>query len=420
MTRQESPRHHFDSVEHQLNKDLATGQQVKAASLLLKEFDSNPEEARALVKRAMALPNSDTLLHLGIDKNGDVMVWDSTEHSAIYGGHAPDLLPKDCPPLAATGTPLDVAAAQAPPLALTDTPTPPPPAPEQIAPPPPPAEHPEIPAPAICAQEHRFKGLNLGLVRIGVYDHKAFGLGVNVGIGKADGMIGGHTGAEARVGIPTLGACAAAGIDIDENGLRTSAKTRVNVANLVGGGAEAGTGLGPESYVHTEADAEALGAHAKIADNVDANDQGLFYNHKADAGFLNYVGVSSRAHANISADSSAGTSVKGYVGPASVEVGTGVETDKNTLVRGGAYVDFGSDTQHGTIHGEAQVGPSVDVRASVGVTSHDDAKPAQWQSNSLQGGIGVSGFGLRAVDANGSGTRVSPIGIGPDYEKTDK
>ncbi len=57
MTRQQSPDQHFDKVEHELHKDLASGHEVKAASLLLKEFDSNPEEARALVKRAMALPN---------------------------------------------------------------------------------------------------------------------------------------------------------------------------------------------------------------------------------------------------------------------------------------------------------------------------------------------------------------------------
>ena len=427
MSRQQSPQQHFDRVEHELTKDLVSGHDINAACLLLKEFQKNPEEARALVKRAMALPNADTMSHIGIDPNGDVMVWDSTGHSAVYGGNAPDLAPKkECPPDAA---PLpNVEIQQAPPADAAAVPAPvPPPAEALDSPPPPPppllplaaGDHPEVPAPAVCVEEHRFKGLNLGLVRVGVYDHKSFGLGVNVGIGKADGMIGGHTGGDVRVGLPQLGACAAAGVDIDENGLHAGGKTRVNVANLVGGGAETGAGLGPVSYAHAEADAEALGAHTKVEDNVTANDQGVFYNHTANAGFLNWVGVSSKAHANISADSSVGSSVKGYIGPASVEVGSGVETDHNTVLRGGGYVDFGSGTEHGTLHGEAQVGPSLDVRGSIGATNHDDANPSKWQSGSLQAGIGASGFGLRAIDANNDHVKVSPIGVGPDYQPSD-
>ncbi len=428
MSRHQSPEQHFDKVEHELHKDLASGNDVKASLLLLKEFESNPEEARALIKRAMALPKSDTISHLGIDKKGDVFVWDKTGHSGMYAGNAPDMAPKyDCLP---NGDPLPpslpkVELQEAPPAPTAAPPSPPEASdtPPPAAPPPPPLvsdrDHPEIPAPAVCVEEHKFKGLNLGLVRVGVYDHKSFGLGVNVGIGKADGMIGGHTGADARVGIPTFGACAAAGIDIDENGLRTSGKTRVNVANLVGGGVETGTGLGPESYVRGEADAEALGAHTKVETSVVANDRGLYANHSAEAGFLDYVGVSNKAHANISDDSSAGSSAKGFVGPASIEVGTGVETDHNTVLRGGGYVDFGSGTQHGTIHGEAQVGPKFDVRGSIGVTNHDDANPRDWQSGSLQAGIGVSGFGLRAVDANNNHIKVSPLGVGPDYHASE-
>jgi hypothetical protein len=410
MTRQESPRQHFDNVEHRLNKELATGQDINAASLLLSEFAKNPEEAKALVKRAMALPNSDTLSHLGIDKNGDIFVWDSSEHNGIYAGHAPDLVPK--PDCAAAPTAADVpppaAAVPPPPLEASDVPPPPPPVSERIP-------HPEIPAPAVCVTDHTFQGLNLGLVRLGVYDHKSFGVGVNVGIAKADGMLGGHTGVDARVGLPTLGACGAGGLDINQAGLHAGGKVRVNVANIVGGGVETGAGLGPVSYARAEADGEAFGAHASTETSVVANDQGVFANHAAEAGYLNWVGVSNKAHANISADSSAGSSVRGYVGPASIETGGGVETDNNTVVRSGAYLDFGSGTQHGTLHGEVQVGPSADVRGSIGATNHDDANPSDWQSGTVQAGVGVNGVGVRAIDAGPTAVKVSPFGVGHDY-----
>lgn len=410
MSRHESPRQHFDNVEHQLNKDLANGHEIKAASLLLDEFGKNPEEARALVKRAMALPSSDTLLHLNIDKNGDIFVWDSTEHNGIYAGHAEDLIPKqDCPPAAPPVADVPPPAAPLPPASDVPPPPPPLPAPEQIP-------HPEVPAPAVCVADHKFQGLNLGLVRLGVFDHKSFGVGVNVGIAKADGMIGGHTGVDARVGLPTLGACAAGGMDVNDTGLHAGGKARVNVANIVGGGAETAVGLGPVSYARAEADGEAFGAHASSETSVVANDQGVFANHSAEAGYLNWVGVSNKAHANISGDSSAGSSAKVYVGPASIETGGGVETDNNTVVRSGGYLDFGSGTQHGTLHGEVQVGPSGDVRGSIGATNHDDANPSDWQSGTVQAGVGISGIGVRAIDANPNGVKISPLGVGRDYQ----
>jgi hypothetical protein len=99
-----------------------------------------------------------------------------------------------------------------------------------------------------------------------------------------------------------------------------------------------------------------------------------------------------------------------------VEAGGGVETDHNTVLRSGAYFDIGSGTQHGTLHSEVQVGPSADVRASIGGTDHDDANPNAWKSGTLQAGIGVSGIGVRSIDANQNGVKISPLGVGRDYQ----
>lgn len=423
---QESNAKHFEQKEKKLNRDLEHGTQIDASMLLLDEVHRNPEEFKALVKRSMDLPDSEKAAskwHLNVDKNGDVFVWDSTEHNGIYAGTAKDLAPKpDCP--APPAKPADAQAAAPAPLPVEAVNLPPA-SPALDAPPPLPApapmyaehvESPHRPPLAVCNNEHTFKGLNLGLIKIGVYDNHSFGAGVNIGIAKADGMIGQHTGVDARAGLPILGACGSAGVDIDERGLQPAVAGRANVANLVGGGAEAGVVLGPNTAVNAGVEGEALGAHARVQEQVTADDRGLAGTHYADAGFLNWVGANHRAHAELSADSRVGSSAGVNIGPAAIEAGAGVETTGDTTISPRTYLDFGSGTQHTTFHADGQVGPSVDARAGVGVTTTDEAAPATWQNGELQAGVGVSGIGVKAVDARSQGVTQSALGVGPDYQ----
>jgi hypothetical protein len=408
MSGNHSERSHFEKVEKELNKDLASGHEIKAASLLLREFESNPEEARALVKKSMSHPGS-AKLHLGIKENGDVIVWDPTEHRGVYAGSAPDLAPKPraLPPLEER----QIAPRPEPHAAIesVDPPLAPPAAARGV-------EYPYMPSRAVCHSERKFNGLNLGIIKVGVFDNKSFGVGVDIGIASVNPMIGGHTGVDARVGFAQLGVCAAPGLDIDENGIQPSVRARANIVNLVGGGGEAAVRLGPSSLVHVEGDAEALGAHARADESLVLNQNGAFARHSVDAGYLDWVGGRNQAHANLSDNTGAGASATGYVGPASLEAGGGVETDGDRLVRPGAYVDLGAGNQHAVFHGEGQVGPAPDVRASLGVTSIDNTNPNAWRTGSLQAGVGVNGIGIRGVDADPRRTVIAPLGVGRDYE----
>lgn len=422
---------HFESTEKKLAKDLKQGRDIDAACILLDEVHKNPEEFRALVKRSMAMPDSANGVHLNVAKNGDVFVWDKTEHRGIYAGTDLSLAPKpDCPqPVANVAPPADappapVAAADIPPAPAALPPT-------EIVDPTMADRRPAIPRDAVeeprgfkgdarppqatCAEEHDFKGLNLGLIRIGVYDHKSFGAGVNIGIAKGDGMIGGHTGAEARVGMADLGACAAAGVDIDERGLQPAVKGRLNVANIAGAGAEAGVVLGPNSSVNAGVEGEALGVHAKVKEKVTANDQGLGGSHAVEAGFLDLAGAHHHAHAELSEDSRVGTNVGAHIGPASIETGVGVETNRNTVIKPGAYLDFGDGPNHSTIHADAQIGPSADLRGELGVATTNDDHPENWQNNAIKTGIGVSGLGIKAVEETQNRTDRHSFGVGKDY-----
>jgi hypothetical protein len=422
---QESNAKHFEQKETKLNHDLAHGQQVDASMLLLDEVHRNPEEFRALVKRSMDMPESEqakSKFHLNVDKNGDVFVWDSTEHSGMYAGHDDAFKAKaDLPPavsIADTAAPAPTIKNAYEALDLA-----PPPAPIE-APPAPASAHamysqhvdsPSRPAPAVCNEEHTFKGLNLGLFKIGVYDHHSFGAGVNIGIAKADGMIGQHTGVDARAGLPNLGACASAGVDIDQNGLQPAVAGRANVANLIGGGGEAGVVLGPNSSVNVGADGEVLGAHGRVAEQVTADDRGLAGSHYVDTGFLNLVGVNHRAHAELSADSNAGSSAGVNIGPAGIEAGAGVQTTGDTTISPRTYVDFASGPDHTTFHADGQLGPTADARAGVGVTTSSEAVPGTFDNAELQAGAGVSGIGIKGVEATPQAITQAGAGIGPDY-----
>jgi hypothetical protein len=418
---------HFEQKETKLTHDLEHGQQIDASMLLLDEVHRNPEEFRALVKRSMDMPESQQAsakFHLNVDKNGDVFVWDPTEHSGIYAGHddsfkAPPA-PADVPP-ASAAAPAPVADAAPAPSALPREAL----APAPIeAPPAPAAPHamysqrvdsPYRPAQAVCNAPHEFQGLNLGLFKIGVYDHKSFGAGVNVFVAKADGMIGGHTGVDARAGFPKLGACASAGVDIDQNGLQPRVAGHANVVDLIGGGGEAGAVLGPTSGVYGNASAEVLGAHGGVAEVVTGDDRGLSGTHYADAGFLNVIDVNHKAHAELSEDSKVGSSAGVRIGPAGIEGGAGVETTGDTTISPRAYVDFASGPDHGTLHADGQIGPTVDARAGVGVTSSSEASPGTFQNNELQAGVGESGVGIKGVESTPRYVEQAGAGVGPDY-----
>ena len=125
---------HFEQKETKLNHDLEHGQQVDTSMLLLAEVHKNPEEFRALVKRSMDMPESQKAsakFHLNVDKNGDVFVWDPTEHSGMYCGHDDSFkAPADVPPApAAAPAPISDAApiplaspSEAPPPAAIEAP----------------------------------------------------------------------------------------------------------------------------------------------------------------------------------------------------------------------------------------------------------------------------------------------------------
>ena len=411
---------HFKSEETKLDSDLQKGSSIRAAGLLLDEVHRNPDEFKALVKRSMALNDSgsNAVNHLNIDKDGNVFVWDATEHNGIYAGTDKSLAPT---PIAPPVPPPAEAASLQPAPPTVESAQAPMQAPPAEVPPPAPmyqgrVESSSRPQEAVCAAPHKFDGLNLGVLRIGVYDKHSFGLGGNIGIARADGMIGKHTGVDGRVGLPNLGACAQAGVDIDENGVHGSAAVKANVADVVGGAVEVGADLGPTSGAYASAEGEALGAHSKVSEVVTADDRGLSATHTADVGFLNVVGADSRAHAELSADSKVSTSAGVYVGPASIETGGGVETNGNTVINPRSYLDFGSGRQHSTIHAEGQIGPSYDARAGIGVTDSNEAAPQQWRNGEIQAGVGVSGIGIKAVDSSTTAVKQSAVGVGSDYQ----
>jgi hypothetical protein len=418
---------HFELKETKLNHDLEHGQQVDTSMLLLAEVHKNPEEFRALVKRSMDMPESQKAsakFHLNVDKNGDVFVWDPTEHNGMYCGHDDSFkAPADVPP-APAAAPAPIADAAPIPLAApSDAPAP---AQAQIEAPPAPAsphamysprvDSPYRPAPAVCHAPREFQGLNLGLIKIGVYDHKSFGVGVNAfGLAGADGMIGGHTGVDARAGFSKLGACGSAGLDIDQNGLQPRVSGHANVVDLVGGGGDVGAVLGPNSGVYGNASAEVLGAHGGVSEVVTGDDRGLAVTHYADAGFLNAIDVNHKAHAEISEDSKVSSSAGVRIGPAGIEAGAGVQTEGDTRIAPRGYVDFASGPDHGTLHADGQIGPTVDARAGVGVTSSSEANPGQFQNNELQAGVGQSGVGIKGVESTPRYVQQAGAGVGDDY-----
>ncbi len=421
----ESNSKHFEQRESKLNHDLTHGSQIDAAMVLLDEVHRNPEEFRALVKRSMDMPESQQAsakFHINVAENGDVFVWDQGEHSGIYAGHDDSF---KAPP-----APADVPAAAAPVADVAPAPLAPPPSevPSSAAieaPPAPASPHAMYsqrvdssyrPAPAVCNAPREFHGLNLGLIRIGVYDHKSFGAGVNAfKLGGADGMIGGHTGVDARVGFSKLGACGSAGLDIDQNGLQPRVSGHANVVDLIGGGGEAGAVLGSNSAVYGNASAEVLGVHGGVSEVVTADDRGLSGTHYADAGFLNVIDVNHKAHAEISEDSKVGSSAGVRIGPAGIEAGAGVQTAGDTAIAPRAYVDFASGPDHGTLHADGQIGPTIDARAGVGVTSSSEANPGNFQNNELQAGVGESGVGIKGVESTPRYVEQAGAGVGVDY-----
>ena len=83
----------FQAKEHTLDKDLHKGKADHAAALLLDEFQSDPSQALALVKSEMSRqsqgPNRDKL-HINVENNGDVVIWDRGEKNGRYAGDPRD------------------------------------------------------------------------------------------------------------------------------------------------------------------------------------------------------------------------------------------------------------------------------------------------------------------------------------------
>lgn len=316
----------FQTKEHTLDKDLHKGKADHASALLLDEFQSNPDQALALVKSEMARqsqsPNKDKL-HIAVENNGDVVIWDRGEKSGRYAGNIPENMRAQ---LMDNKAPAAVQAEA-----------------RYQSPGPQPYEY----------TQPRHKGFHIPFpIQIGVHDG-SLRLGVNIlGLAKGGVMLGAKT--RAYAGSDALNTVASAGVDFNKDHIGPAAGWRVLGDNVTSGSARVGItpnkdgiNIGGGADAHVFGKAIGAGGHGgleigqKFGPKADAfthvgpakvdasgyanlSDQGLQAGGDTDIGAQPYAGVHAQARAGLGAVNEARADVGTNVGDNGISTGAGL------------------------------------------------------------------------------------------------
>ncbi len=351
--------HQFHNKELRLDKDLHNGKAIHAAVSLLNEFDTKPQEALALIRREMNKPQvagKEDKLHIGIQANGEVFVWDKDERNGIYAGKIPANL-RDCPsakapveasPVVAAPTEVPVAKAEAPlPPVVESKPAELPPVveakPEQVASGPQTYEY----------QQPHHRGFHIPMpIDIGVRDGSLH-LGVNI-LGLVKGGVSLGEKNRGYVGSDALKTEVSAGVDLNKNhigpagdwnvldGALTKGSARVGITpgqerinigagadasafgESVGAGGHGGVELGQRLGPHADAYAHVGDAKAAVDGYANLSDQGLQAGATGDVGAQPYAGVHAGGKFGLGAKNEAHADVGTNIGDNGLSAGAGI------------------------------------------------------------------------------------------------
>lgn len=329
----------FQAKEHTLDKDLHKGKADHAAALLLDEFQSDPSQALALVKSEMSRQSQGSnrdKLHINVENNGDVVIWDRGEKNGRYAGNVPE-------DMRAQFTQKQ-AKAEAPAAVRADERTP------QMR-----AEA-RYQSPGPQSYEYsqpRRKGFHIPCpIEFGVKDGSVR-LGLNIfGLAKGGVMLGAKT--RAYAGSDALNTVASAGVDFNKNHIGPAAGWRVLGDSVTSGSAKVGItpnadginiGGGADAHVFgktvgagghggleignkfgPKADAYTHVGEAKVGANAYANlsEQGIQAGGDTDIGAQPYAGVHAQARAGLGAVNEARADVGTNIGDNGISAGAGL------------------------------------------------------------------------------------------------
>lgn len=356
--------HQVHNKEVKLDHDLRDGDKTHAAVSLLREFEQNPQEALALIKREMKRHDQRgdrDKLHLGIQNNGDVIVWDKGERSGYFAGSIPaelrdQVMPAkpaaEAPALPDVQTNAQLPADTQAPIPAADAAQPAvPAAPEAQREIPPPPEHKEGPQSYEYEQPHQKFHIPCP-IDIGVRNG-SFHLGVNIfGLVKGGVSLGERN--RGYVGSDVLKSEVSAGVDLNKEHIGpagdwhiagdnvTAGSARVGItpmpdgirigagvdASAIGrhvgagghGGLEMGNQFGPDAgaYAHVGPAEAAASGYAKLSD------QGLQAGTTTDVGAQPLVGVHSQTRVGLGSKNEAHADVGANLGDNGASAGAGI------------------------------------------------------------------------------------------------
>lgn len=320
----------YQDKEHTLDKDLHKGKADHAATLLLDEFQSNPTQALALVKSEMSRqsqsPTHDKL-HINIENNGDVVIWDRGEKNGRYAGNVPENMRAQFTQ--------NQTQADAPSAVRAN-------------------ERYQSPGPQSYEySQPRHKGFHIPCpIEFGVKDGSVR-LGLNIfGLAKGGVMLGAKT--RAYAGSDALNTVASAGVDFNKNHIGPAAGWRVLGDSVTSGNAKVGItpnkdgiNIGGGADAHVFGKAIGAGGHGgleignKFGPKADAfthvgpakvdasgyanlSDQGLQAGGDTDIGAQPYAGVHAQARAGLGAVNEARADVGTNIGDNGVSAGAGL------------------------------------------------------------------------------------------------
>lgn len=274
------------NAEVKIERQLHNGSDIKAAGMLLDEFDKNPQLAMQLVKsESIRAQYANDKFHVGVTKSGDVMIFNADETNGIYAGHMPS-------EIAAQPAPQSL-----PPLKEVYVAPRPEPVPLQETAPPPPAETATYP-PAYGSRQD--SGVHIPFpIDIGVESGELH-IGVNIlGLGKGGVEFGDHNGA--YVGSDVLRTEFHGDLDLNSQHVGPSGTWKVLDGHVTAGRVQAGftpnsDGVGLGGRVDAEAFDGAINAGGGGAMQV-----GRVFGPQADVyGQVGPLDAGANAHADLS------------------------------------------------------------------------------------------------------------------------
>jgi len=200
------------------------------------------------------------------------------------------------------------------------------------------------------AEQPKFYGLDIGIVKLGFTSDGAFNPGINLGLVHAQAKVGLVMGADAGVGLgPVVGAGAGVYVGADQNGFHGQVGAGAHALGLAEAHAGVDTRLGNATGadVHAGAHLGPLGTRGGVGvalgqDGFDAAAGGGAHLGRA-------VGVRAGGNIALGDNSQIAAGAGGHIGDLGIRSGAGVWTDGDSTVRPDVYLQGRAGGGRGSI-----------------------------------------------------------------------